>query len=213
MFLDTVGTLRCPHEHEQSWLVLGTARMAGRDVLEGVLGCPVCNARFPVMQGTADLRLHPGPRPFAAATAPSVNSEEVLRLAALLGLTDAGGSVLLMGGQARYAVLLAAIAEVRFVLVNAPPDVPVENGQCAVLADERFPLASGGIRAAALDANTSDTLRDDVVRVLKIKGRLAGPASMAMPAGVGELARDATGWVAERTLTQEFLASLGRRGR
>jgi len=44
MFSELVDVLRCPRPHEESWLVLAAHRLDGRDIMAGVLGCPVCHA-------------------------------------------------------------------------------------------------------------------------------------------------------------------------
>src|SRR3954470_22746959 len=95
MFIELIDTLRCPTPHEESWLVLSSSRMAARHVLEGVLGCPVCKAEYPIHDGAADFRRAP-----PAPTSPAGPGEPVqaMRLAAFLGLDDAHGFAVLMGG-------------------------------------------------------------------------------------------------------------------
>ena len=56
MFIEVVGSLRCVHEHELSWLVASAYRMEDRHVVSGELGCHVCGARYPVEDGVADFR-------------------------------------------------------------------------------------------------------------------------------------------------------------
>ena len=86
MFIELIDVLRCPHAHEESWLVLLSGRIDGRDVMEGVLGCPVCEAEYPVADGVVRFAQRSG----SAVAGPS-SEEDALRLAALLDLADPRG--------------------------------------------------------------------------------------------------------------------------
>ncbi|HET7632577.1 MAG TPA: hypothetical protein VFK16_09695 [Gemmatimonadaceae bacterium] len=214
MFIELAGALRCPRIHDQSWLVLSADRIENRNVLEGLLGCPVCHAQFPIVNGTADLRLRPDQASGDATTrgaSGAVDPDGALRLAAMLNLDGAGGYVVLMGEWARHASALLQLVDVHLMLINAPTDVVAAPGCSSLLADDRLPLVTGGTRGAAIDHAASPVLRADAVRLLKVKGRLVGPHSAPIPEGVTELARDAECWVAERGLSRELLASIGRR--
>ncbi len=54
MHIELVDTLRCPHPHEDTWLVASVTRFDGREVVEGTLGCPACRRQFPVRGGEVD---------------------------------------------------------------------------------------------------------------------------------------------------------------
>ena len=46
MFVEIIDLLRCPNAHAESWLVAAAARTVGRHIVEGTLGCPVCEAEM-----------------------------------------------------------------------------------------------------------------------------------------------------------------------
>ena len=51
MFIELTDHLRCPAEHEESYLVLLPERMEDRSVREGRLGCPLCGRTYAVVDG------------------------------------------------------------------------------------------------------------------------------------------------------------------
>ena len=48
MHSEMVDTLRCLSVHEESWLVAAADETEGRHIMRGLLGCPVCHARYPI---------------------------------------------------------------------------------------------------------------------------------------------------------------------
>ena len=56
MFIELTDHLRCPNEHEESFLVLLPGTMEGRSVRTGDLGCPVCGRTFQLTDGVFDTR-------------------------------------------------------------------------------------------------------------------------------------------------------------
>ena len=170
----------------------------GRDVLEGVLGCPTCAARYPIRAGVADFRDASEATPPSASQPPA--TEEVVRLAALLGLTEPGGVVVLVGMCAEMASdLLDLVDGVQVVALNGPPSVASGGGISPVRAGPVLPLARGRVRAFALDEmNVLPSTLDQAAAALVSGGRLLAPARAPVPDGVRELARDARQWVATR---------------
>ncbi|HEX7939073.1 MAG TPA: hypothetical protein VF483_08765, partial [Gemmatimonadaceae bacterium] len=69
-----------------------------------------------------------------------------------------------------------------------------------------LPLAGLSARAAALDADMSPAQVASVVAAVRSGGRLLGPASMRLPAGVNEVARDESLWVGEKPGAVRFVA-------
>ncbi len=55
MFIELTDHLRCPADHDESFLVLLPERMEGRSVRAGRLGCPVCGRTFELVDGVLDL--------------------------------------------------------------------------------------------------------------------------------------------------------------
>jgi uncharacterized protein YbaR (Trm112 family) len=218
--VDLIETLRCPRPHEESWLVATFERMSGRQVVEGRLGCPVCRAEFRIADGAVRFDT-----PAAAETAaeprtappPSEPHDAALRLAALLGLAEGSGVVVLAGSWSREGPAIAELVPDHHLLLLNPSEWrhPVDEAAqsiSVVVAPGRVPVAAGSLRGVALDErNAGAVLAADAVRALRAGGRLVAPASSPLPDGVGELARDDTVWVAERREAPR-LVPLGRGG-
>jgi uncharacterized protein YbaR (Trm112 family) len=181
MHIELVDLLRCPRPHAETWLVASTDRMLDRDIVEGSLGCPVCEATYPIRDGAVYFA---DPAPRHATAVP--DGELVMRAAALMGLGEAGGVVVLEGAWAAYARPLAAMCEGHYLLLN-----PSNSGGSVVYADG-VPLGAGVARAAAVE-------RAGVAVVVGSGGRVVAPAREPVPDGVRELARDAEHWVGEVT--------------
>jgi uncharacterized protein YbaR (Trm112 family) len=181
--IELVDLLRCPRVHAESWLVATAERMVGRDIVEGQLGCPVCEATYPITGGA--VLFTP-----AIASEQRAEGEDVLRTAALLNLADPGGVVVLVGAWSVYARPLANIVDAHVLVID--PSDRVE-GVSAIYADGAIPLAAGSVRAVATDAPEA------VVRALRAGGRVLAPAAAAVPVGIHELARDDRQWVGEAT--------------
>src|SRR5688500_10219175 len=96
--------------------------MRGRDVGTGTLGCPVCEAGYPIVDGIARF----GDAAAAQSAALTVNDspEEALRLGALLDLTAGRGLVVLAGEWGTLTPAIAALLEdVQVLLVNASAEI------------------------------------------------------------------------------------------
>lgn len=219
MHIELVDSLRCPYLHEDTWLVASVIRFDGRDIVEGALGCPVCRRQYAVRAGEVDFTAGGVAAPattgegdgHADAPAGGVDSDEILRVRALLSLGDGGGIVLLGGVHARLAALLADQAQVAPLLLNPPAQAGVRLPS-ALRAVDVLPVASGVLRGAWLDAATAtSSLLAATVRALRPGGRLVAPASVAVPAGVTELARDEREWVAESSAVASAPVTLRRR--
>ena len=50
MFIELTDHLRCPADHDESFLVLLPLDLAGRDVVQGTLGCPVCQREYAIVR-------------------------------------------------------------------------------------------------------------------------------------------------------------------
>src|SRR5687768_17771356 len=98
MHIEFIDLLRCPNQHEDSWLVAAFYRMDGRVVVEGKLGCPVCGAEYFIRDGVAVFNEIPAP----GHALPDPDPDGTL-LAALLNLERPGMLVLLAGSWARGA--------------------------------------------------------------------------------------------------------------
>jgi uncharacterized protein YbaR (Trm112 family) len=198
MFIELVDVLRCPRAHEKIWLVLAARRVDDRDVMEGTLGCPVCKAEYPIVEGVAHFD---GGTPRLTATVPAPAEEDALRLAALLDLADPRGFAVLVGETAAYGPLIATMTDVQLLLVDPPAGIRMGLGLSGLTMPRGaalFPLASGSARAVALDSSAGPEEVDAAVDALRGGGRLVAPRSLQLPDGLTELARDDQVWVAER---------------
>lgn len=167
-------SLRCPRCGPEFGLVLLAERIdAERRVLEGSLGCPNCRNRYPIREGVADLRLG-APSEQAALPEATPDPDAALRLAALLGLAEGGGRVVLRSAPPELAKEVAALAP--RVQVAAVLDAPVPSVAAGrvdeVLAEGMLPFASGSLRGVAFPAAATAAHADDALRALGPKGRL-----------------------------------------
>lgn len=186
MHLDVIPTLRCPREHEESGLVLVADDTRGRHVITGLLGCPVCEAEYPIREGVAYFET-----PIASTT--PRRRDEVIPAAAMLGLTEPGGVIMLGGQWAAVADAISELAEALVVVVD-PPALTSDAERVSVLyAGAHLPIAARALRAAAID-----TPREHIAELLRPKGRLVGTNTVPVPPGIAEIARDANYWVGER---------------
>lgn len=200
MFVELIEHLRCPRGHQDSPLIVAADRTEGRYVMHGTLGCPVCRAEFPIRGGEAL---------FAEVAAPrgAAGGDTALRLAAFLALADAAGYAILCGRWGAWAGELATLVETPLVLVNPPR--PADPGVAGIIrTDGALPLAPSSARAAALDDDAHAAARRGAARAVRRGGRLVGPASLPLPEGARELARDPQLWVAEQTAAPEEPAPL-----
>lgn len=169
---DRLCCVRCGPEFG---LILLAEELTDRRVLEGYLGCANCRERYPVEGGFGDLR--PPPRDEASEppeAPPSGDPEEAFRLAAMLGVTEGPGLLLLAGDPAGQATRLAGMLEgVEVVALHPGLRREAESpGVSRIAAEARLPFYSGSLRGVALDGPLADTLLPEAVRVLAPGGRL-----------------------------------------
>lgn len=207
MLPDLVSALRCIQPHEDSWLVAATYRKEGEHITEGVLGCPVCRAEYPVRGGVADFTRGTATDDARGGGGVADSADEAVRLAALLDLAEPRSPVLLAGDWATLLSRLGEMVSATWLLVNASPPASAPPVS-ALRTAGALPFANGAAHAVALDAAaTGDAgVVAGAVRALRPRGRLVAPASAPLPEGVLELARDDRHWVAERVPEPEVTA-------
>ncbi len=195
--------LRCPRCGPEFGLVLLAERVEERRVSAGRLGCANCREMYPVAGGEVDLRV-PGTAGLPEGGV-AAGPDEAVRLAALLGLSEAWGSVLLAGAGADLADALAALVPgVEVVHAVGRPGAGEGEGRLSrVMAGAPLPFAPGSLRGVALGREAAG-LAEEGVRLLAPGGRLvvegapAGAAEGLAAAGL-RLLLDQEGWlVAER---------------
>lgn len=183
-------------------------RTVERDIMDGLLGCPICRAEYPIRDGTAwfvDRTAEQTP----LASAPS--QEEAMRLAAFLDLAEPRGYAALFGAWGSHARLAQTLADVHLLLVNPPRDVMSGAGLSGIVIGGVLPVSRMALRAIAFDASVSPELAQSALAAVRPKGRVVGPVSLPVPTGITELARDARQWVGERDAAPGPVVRLGRR--
>ena len=169
MFIELTDHLRCPAEHDESYLVLLPDRMEGRSVREGRLGCPVCGRTYQIADGVLDVGgagvPDPGPTLLTAEAA-----------TAFIGLSGRGGYLVLVGGPAAaWRDLAERNHGVALVAMNPPADVRDEPG-LSVLRGGALPIKSRSMRGVALGKPWGDDPAwvRDAARVVLPGLRIAG---------------------------------------
>jgi len=210
MHLELVDLLRCPRPHEASPLIATIEQAYGRSIDRGVLGCPICDSRYAIEAGGVTFDDDTRSRCLAAPSAPPPAAEATVRAAALLGLTEPGGVILLGGVTGALAAPLRDAADVTMILYNPPGPAGGRAGATPIYA-RGLPVAGGALRGALLDEDTAPAAAD-VVAALRPGARLVAPARTPLPAGLRELARDEMQWVAERPVVAASAPVPLRRG-
>ena len=202
MFTELVDTLRCVAEHEDSWLVAAADETVDRHIITGVLGCPVCHARYEIERGIADFG-GAGPATIALDE-PGLepNDELAFKLAAMLDVSDPAGYVILMGRWTRLANALRATVPVQVLAVNPMPDVAMGDGVSGVRTRLDVPVLDGSALGAALDVTSNSAhetlLLQSAVASVRPGARIVAPVELSLPDGVRELVRDDAQWVGVR---------------
>lgn len=223
MFLELAEVLDCPDCEASAGLVAFVDEAESRRVVEGRLGCPLCEIEVPIRRGTmrfdlSDAARRATPRAGTEHPAGETAPEAALRLAALLGVSDRAGMVVLLGpGLAAHAAGIARLGDRLEVLAwlpdpgdcSPPATVAVEDlvdGVDPLLgaAPHRWPIRSGALHGIALAAPMALPL-SEVTRCARPGARLVveapTPADLDSLAAseFAEVASDATVWVGERS--------------
>jgi uncharacterized protein YbaR (Trm112 family) len=183
--------LSCPRCGPEFGLVLLADRVEERRVLEGRLGCPNCREQYPVRGGELDARLStaaqtPMDRVGSSDAAVVGDAGAGVRLAALLGLAEARGTVLVAGpGVALAAEVAALVPELEVVALAAEPGGGGEQpGVSRIAAGAGLPFRARTLRGVALTGGADPALLAEGVRVLQPGARLVVEGA---PAGTVEL--------------------------
>jgi uncharacterized protein YbaR (Trm112 family) len=144
MFIELTDHLRCPTDHDESFLVLLPDRVEARSVLSGQLGCPICGRTFELRNGILDT----GGAPEWPADTRGVLDPDAIT--ALVGLQGPGGYLTLVGSAAsRWKEVAELNPGVALVAINAPANV-VDAPGVSVLRGGRISLKSRSMRGVAL---------------------------------------------------------------
>lgn len=176
MYLVLTDVLTCPRCGPEQGLIVLTDRMEGRRILEGALGCPICESKYPIRGGLADLRTSDqAPAPVSGVPG---SGFDAMRTAALLGIAQGPAIVVMLGVTNDAAAEVAAIVpglEIVTVAGDAADGVE-QPGVSRLLTNAAFPLRGSSVRAALIETGVFEEFARDVVRVLAIGGRLVFPA-------------------------------------
>ncbi len=168
MHLLVTDRLACVRCGPAFGLILLADEMEERRVLEGALGCANCRERYPVRGGFGDLRPPPREKESGPPAPEPASPEDTLRMAAMLGVSEGPGLLLLAGGPVAHAAGLAAMIDDIEVVALHPGlrDAPEEAGVSRITADHRWPFYTGSLRGVALEGSQVDRWLDEAVRVL-----------------------------------------------
>jgi uncharacterized protein YbaR (Trm112 family) len=204
MHILLTDVLTCPRCGPEFGLILLADRIANRRVLEGWLGCANCRERFRIEHGFADLRFD--------ALEPQVHGSDssaaadAMKIAALLGVTEGPGLVLVTGpGAAHAGVIADLIPGLEMIAAWAPLAAEPERAGVSRLAAARgLPIRSASMRGVALTAAPADAELAEAARVLAPRARVvvaSGATEVAeqlTERGLRILAQDESTTVAER---------------
>ena len=223
MHLTLTDHLTCPRCGPSAGLILMMEQATERRVVAGSLGCPRCRTRYPIERKVADLRTAEpragreagGGRPGGDAPAGATGREEpelALRVAALLGLSEGRGFLLVDGPRglevARGLHALLRDYEVVVPIGEADAETASEAELSAILDSGPLPITGRAMRAVAWVGPVPDEARlHELVRVCRPTGRIVvetgdagqgldGVAAVLTASGAEVRARDATGLVA-----------------
>lgn len=197
MFIEAIDKLRCVKAHEDSWLVAKFVEMRDRDFWEGELGCPVCEARYPVQGGVvyfSPIRAKNNSDSFQSAGMP----EELFALAAMLDLSAPERTIVLCDEWCGFAPSLSDISEPHIFTINSQLSAAPSECVYPVVSESAIPLGKESVDAVALAAAAAGSMVKSAVEVLKEGGRLIGKTGTSVPSGVVLLASDDHNWVAQK---------------
>jgi uncharacterized protein YbaR (Trm112 family) len=190
MFIELTDHLRCPADHEESYLVLLPDRMEDRSVREGRLGCPVCGRTYSLVEGVLDLGGEISPTPASTLLEPEP-------LTALVGLSGPGGYLVLVGRPAgRWREVAELNPGVGLVAVNPGPEV-VDAPGISLLRSGSLPLKSRSMRGVVLGSPYGSDPRwvTDGARVVLPGLRVAGEGRVPESAAIDLMATAGGVWV------------------
>ncbi len=190
MFIELTDHLRCPADHEESYLVLLPDRMEDRSVREGRLGCPVCGRTYLLADGVLDLGGGIPDPPVSTLLEPEP-------LTALVGLSGPGGYLVLVGRPAaRWREVAELNPGVGLVAVNPGPEVADAPG-ISVLRSGSLPLKSRSMRGVVLGNPYGGDPHwvSEGARVLLPGLRLAGEGPVSESAPIDLMATAGGVWV------------------
>lgn len=162
MYLLLTDILTCPRCGPEFGLILLADRIDDRRVLSGRLGCANCREQYVIEDGfgtfgrgwTTELRQR--------------DDEAVMRIAALLGITEGHGFVLLVGDAAVHADGLADLLPGLEVVAasDTSRDWNERAGVSRIGVSRALPFPGRGLRGIVLSGRAADELLEEAARAL-----------------------------------------------
>ncbi|MGB5527983.1 MAG: Trm112 family protein [Gemmatimonadota bacterium] len=211
MLLELSEVLACPRCGPPQVMVAVVHESVGYRVTSGFLGCPTCDSRFPIEEGTVDFQpQEPLEQPEASAVSPvSPADESAMLIGAVLGLAQGSGHLLLGPELSEAADAVAALAE-RWEVVSLNSARPAHAARSTnvsrivVWGGESPPVLPSRFGAAALAGDPAPERVGQFAGALRSLGRLAivapGPGAVRamQEAGLEVIAVDERVAVASR---------------
>jgi len=212
VFIELLDLLRCTNPHEDTWLVASFKTVSNRFVMDGILGCPTCSAKYSISSGIADFRTATDSfrrEPWLSLTT-AEREHLATRAGAFLNVTEPGATVVMGGSWAGAAQELSVMTEARVLALN--PDKGLEESETVGLlrVGTEIPVAPGSIFGIALDASFPAEILASAVKALRAGGRIVGPTEIPPPSELLVLAHDESYWVAEKAPEVIKLSRAGR---
>ncbi len=125
-------------------------QMVGRNVIRGIIGCPATKQQYPIADGVADFTTSRASSPPPGAGELSVSAQTVQ---SLLGLTNPGGYVVLIGSAAKLALALSGLTGgVHFVGLNVSDGIEPTPSLSVLLSPYPLPLRTSMARGVVIGA-------------------------------------------------------------
>ncbi len=174
MYLVLTDLLTCPRCGSGNGLIVLAERIVDRRILEGTLGCPICEGQYGILAGLADLRLTDAPSPDTDLESDATQDVDPTRIAALLGVTRGPAYALMLGPEARVAGEVAALVPGLEIIAigSGVTRREEERGVSRVLVDGALPFRAGSLRAALIGTGVFEATARDAVRVVAIGARV-----------------------------------------
>lgn len=194
MHILLTDALTCPRCGPEMGLILLADRVEERRVLSGRLGCANCRETYPIADGGVDLRVAAARDAEASikGEAGSGDAQEgAVRIAALLGLAQARGTMLVAGPGAALAPAVAALVPEVEVVAFGPRAGAGEEapGVSRVAGGPALPFRARSFHGVALTGGADDALLAEGLRVLVAGSRLlvegAAPGTAERLGGMG----------------------------
>ncbi|MGH7555939.1 MAG: hypothetical protein ACREMQ_23295 [Longimicrobiales bacterium] len=176
MHIQLTDILSCPRCGPEFGLILLADHIEERRVLAGTLGCASCQGKYVVRDGVADLRTAEHAAIAAAGGVAEAEdaAQRALRFAALMGVTEGPGVLLVIGPAAMLAPRIAEIvANVEVVAAgDAVSALPEQAGVSRIVVGQRLPFYSKRIRGITLSGAAAGPLLEEAARAVGPLGRL-----------------------------------------